>query len=351
MLLDLENLNAGYGSRTVLHGVTLRFEGGAAGLLGPNGAGKSTLLKTLLGFLPPLSGRAEVLGRLLPGGALEVRARVGYMPEQEAFIPGMTAVQFVAYMAQLSGLPRAASMERAHEVLQYVGLGEARYRKLETYSLGMKQRAKLAQAIVHDPQLLLLDEPTNGLDPAGRLEMLELVSDLAHHKGVAVILCSHLLKDVETVADEIIVLGGGRVSSRSLADRTRAADAAPAVYAVRLRGDRLAFSNALVRHGLSLLPAPGRSHELLVTAHLLPEGTATVLPAPPGGERPVFKPGSGAPPPIPPVLPAQTSVNVPKAVYEAARDAGCLVQRLEPRTERLQDLYADAARELHNAHL
>ena len=215
VLIELNNVNAGYGSRTVLHDISLTFGGGCAGLLGPNGAGKSTLLKTLLGFIPPLSGSVQVLGYSLPAGALEVRARVGYMPETESFVPGMNAVNFVAYMAQLSGLPRAAAMERSHEVLQYVGLGESRYRNLETYSLGMKQRAKLAQAIVHDPAILLLDEPTNGLDPAGRQEMLELVVDLSRNKGMSVILCSHLLKDVEFAAQEIIVLGSCTYTSPS----------------------------------------------------------------------------------------------------------------------------------------
>lgn len=344
MLLEIENLNAGYGRTTVLQGVNLTFRGGAAGLLGPNGAGKSTLLKTILGFLPPISGRVHALGHELPRQALAVRARVGYMPEQESFIPGMSAVQFVSYMGQLSGLPRPASIERAHEVLQYVGLGESRYRNLETYSLGMKQRAKLAQAIVHDPQLLLLDEPTNGLDPAGRLEMLELVNDLAHRKGTAVILCSHLLKDVDAVADEIIVLGSGRVTSRRLAEPTGADHLAVEVYSVRLRGDREAFLSMMPRHGLRLLGSPLTGRDLLVAS----AGAATAATPPP---VPVFRP-RGTEAPSPESLAAgQAAVNIPAMVYRAAQEAGCLVQRLEPQTERLEDLYVDAARELHDADL
>jgi len=216
VLINLRHLDAGYGNRRVLTDVSLQFQGGVAGLLGPNGAGKSTLLKTIMGFLPPLAGEITVFDQPLPANALDVRSRIGYMPETESFIPGISTVQFVAYMARLSGLPAEAAMERAHEVLQYVGLGEARYRNLETYSLGMKQRAKLAQAIVHDPTLLLLDEPTNGMDPQGRREMLKLVDDLAHRKGMAVILCSHLLQDVENVADQVVVLGNGRVISREI---------------------------------------------------------------------------------------------------------------------------------------
>ena len=365
MLLEIDNLNAGYGRRVVLQGVNLTFSGGAAGLLGPNGAGKSTLLKTILGFLPPLSGTVKALGYQLPRQAPAVRARIGYMPEQEAFIPGMSAVQFVAYMGQLSGLPRSAAIARAHEVLQYVGPGEARYRNLETYSLGMKQRAKLAQAIVHDPALLLLDEPTNGLDPAGRLEMLDLVHDLAHRKGIAVILCSHLLKDVEAVADEIIVLGGGRVTSRRLADRHTGSETGPEVYSVRLRGDRIRFESALERHGLRLLKPPSADRDLLVTVSVgfrpAPAAIPPPLPAEASSELspiPVWRPGGppASAPSTPPVAAASPSHpshagSLPCRIYLAAHEAGCLVQRLEPRTERMEDLYVSAARELGDAHL
>lgn len=309
MLIHLDNLNAGYGKRTVLHDVSLSFPGGAVGLLGPNGAGKSTLLKTMLGFLPPLSGTARVFEMDVRENARAIRSKVGYMPETEAFLPGLNAVQFVAYMAELSGLPKAAAMERSHEVLQYVGLGESRYRNLETYSLGMKQRAKLAQAIVHDPTLLLLDEPTNGMDPPGRQEMLELVQDLSRNKGMSVILCSHLLKDVESVASEIIVLGNGRVLYKRIADEDGAAH--ETVYSVRVRGDRVAFERALIARG------------------------ATVAEAPDG-----------------PIIYAKLPAGMSAAVcFEAAVESGCLVQRLEKRGEKLEDLFAEALVELGNAHL
>src|SRR6476661_2455832 len=212
-MVTLESVTVTYGRNTALRDVTTAFAPGAVGLLGPNGAGKSTMIKSLLGFLVPERGRLRVLGLDVAEVPLEIRARVGYMPETDGHIPGMNAVSFVAYCGELAGLPRVDAMQRAHEVLFYVGLGEARYRNVETYSTGMKQRIKLAQALVHDPDLLFLDEPTNGLDPKGRDEMLELVRDLAHNKGVNLILSSHLLPDVEYVCDHVMVLDKGRVAT------------------------------------------------------------------------------------------------------------------------------------------
>jgi ABC-2 type transport system ATP-binding protein len=213
-VVTLESVSVRYGSTHALNDVTAAFAPGAVGLLGPNGAGKSTMLKALLGFVVPERGRMRVLGFDVATEPLAIRSRIGYMPENDAHIPGMNAVSFVAYCGQLSGLPADDAIQRAHEVLFYVGLGEARYRNLETYSTGMKQRIKLAQAIVHDPELLLLDEPTNGMDPKGRDEMLALASDLAHNKGINVVLSSHLLPDVEHVCDQVIVLDKGGVAAR-----------------------------------------------------------------------------------------------------------------------------------------
>jgi len=167
-VVQLDDVTVIYGSNRALKGVSARFARGAVGLLGPNGAGKSTMLKALLGFVKPSEGRMSVLGLDVAKRPMEIRARLGYMPESDAHIPGMNAVTFVAYCGQLAGLPAVDAMQRAHEVLYYVGLGEARYRNVETYSTGMKQRIKLAQALVHDPDLLFLDEPTNGMDPKGR---------------------------------------------------------------------------------------------------------------------------------------------------------------------------------------
>src|SRR5499427_5709788 len=212
-VVTLEGVTVLYGRNAALRDVTTTFSGGAVGLLGPNGAGKSTMLKSLLGFVAPDRGRMQVLGLDVAASPLDIRARVGYMPESDAHIPGMNAVSFVAYCGELAGLPRVDAMQRAHEVLFYVGLGEARYRNVETYSTGMKQRIKLAQALVHDPDLLFLDEPTNGMDPKGRDEMLALVRDLAHNKGVNLILSSHLLPDVEYACDHVVVLDKGRIAT------------------------------------------------------------------------------------------------------------------------------------------
>ena len=181
------------------------------------------MIRTLLGFLAPATGRMQVLGLDVAVAPLEIRARVGYMPENDAHIPGMNAVSFVAYCGELAGLPAADAMQRAHEMLFYVGLGEARYRMVDTYSTGMKQRIKLAQALVHDPDLVFLDEPTNGMDPKGRDEMLALIYDLSHHKGVNLILSSHLLPDVEHTCDHVLVMDRGRaVTQGPIADLRQA---------------------------------------------------------------------------------------------------------------------------------
>src|SRR5205809_1912975 len=212
-VVTLEGVTVAYGNNRALRDVTSSFSAGAVGLLGPNGAGKSTMIKALLGVIVPENGRMRVLGYDVAESPLEIRARVGYMPESDAHIPGMNAVSFVAYCGERGGLPRVDATQRAHEVLYYVGLGEARYRNVETYSTGMKQRIKLAQALVHDPDLLFLDEPTNGMDPKGRDEMLELIHDLAHNKNINLILSSHLLPDVEHVCDDVVVMDKGRIAA------------------------------------------------------------------------------------------------------------------------------------------
>ena len=195
-VIQLDHLGVRFGKRDILTDLTGTLSGRSIGLLGPNGAGKSTLINTLLGFYQVSSGTAQVLGLDIRTQIQQIRAIVGYMPENDAFIYNMTAVAFIRLMAELSGLPTEAALERAHEALFYVGLGEARYRKLGTYSLGMKQMAKLAQAIVHGPKLLILDEPTNGLDPAARQRMIRLIQEMRDSKDLHVVLCSHLLRDV-----------------------------------------------------------------------------------------------------------------------------------------------------------
>src|SRR5574341_864232 len=212
-LVEFDDLAVSYGLVQALAGVKGAFLPGPTGLLGPNGAGKTTLLKTLLGFLQPDRGRMTAFGKDPTQEPLEVRRRLGYMPEQDCHIGDMTAAAFVAFAGELSGLPRDEAISRAHEVLHYVGLGEARYRTVDTYSTGMKQRVKLAQALVHDPDLLLLDEPTNGLDPGGREEMLALIKDIATRRQMSLILSSHLLRDVEKVCENVIVFNLGKVAA------------------------------------------------------------------------------------------------------------------------------------------
>lgn len=244
----LDKVTVEYGKNRALQEVSAVFPRGAVGLLGPNGAGKSTMLKSLLGFIKPTAGSMQVLGLDVATKPTEIRARLGYMPENDAHIPGMNAVTFVAYCGQLAGLPHADAMQRAHEVLYYVGLGEARYRNVETYSTGMKQRIKLAQALVHDPDLLFLDEPTNGMDPKGREEMLELVRDIAHNKGISTILSSHLLPDVEYVCDHVVVMDKGRVATFGPIAELKGP--AGRVYEVRIKGDLQKFIAALEAQGI-----------------------------------------------------------------------------------------------------
>jgi ABC-2 type transport system ATP-binding protein len=210
--IELDNLSVRFGPRLILENLQGSFSGRAIGLLGPNGAGKTTLLHTLLGFYPPSVGSARVFGFDIRTQIKQIRHLTGYMPESDAFIANMTGIRLVRMMAELSGLPPTAAMERAHEAMFYVGLDEARYRKVGTYSLGMKQLAKLAQAIVHGPRLLILDEPTNGLDPPARQRMLRLIRDIRASGEIHLILSSHLLRDVEECCEEVLILKEGRIA-------------------------------------------------------------------------------------------------------------------------------------------
>ena len=211
-LIALDQLSKKYpGGVVALDGLTLDLESGIIGLVGANGAGKSTLIKILLGLLAPTSGRAFVMGRDVATQGLDIRQFVGYMPEHDCLPPDVSATDFVTHMARMSGLPSGAARERTAEVLRHVGLYEERYRAIGGYSTGMRQRVKLAQALVHDPRLLLLDEPTNGLDPAGRDEMLALVQRTGTEFGIAVIVASHLLGEIERVSDFLVAIDAGRL--------------------------------------------------------------------------------------------------------------------------------------------
>jgi ABC-2 type transport system ATP-binding protein len=210
-VITLDNLSVSFGGRPILKSLSGDLRGRAIGLLGPNGAGKTTLIHTLLGFHPPSSGTARIFGRDIRAEANQIKSLIGYMPERDSFISKMSCIHFVRFMAELSGLPPAAALERAHEALFFVGLGEARYRNLDTYSLGMKQLAKLAQAIVHGPRLIFLDEPTNGLDPPARLRMIKMIREIRDSGQANIVLSSHLLRDVEECCEEILILKDGRL--------------------------------------------------------------------------------------------------------------------------------------------
>ncbi|MHC4923646.1 MAG: ABC transporter ATP-binding protein [Planctomycetota bacterium] len=254
-VVSLQGVSRSFGKLQALADVDLDIPGGPVGLLGPNGAGKSTMLKILLGLLKPTSGRATVMDVDPAREPVEARRRVGYMPEVDSYITGVTAVDAVALAGVLSGLDKTSSLQRAHTVLNYVGLEEVRYRKVEEYSTGMRQRVRLAQALVHDPDLLFLDEPTNGLDPDGRDEILEIIRDLSGSHGKNVVLCSHLLKDVESTCDHVVLLLGGRVRKQGTMDEIRGGD--QGLFRVRVRGGNAAAAEALQAAGCGVEPAEG----------------------------------------------------------------------------------------------
>ena len=256
MLIELKNISLFYGANAALDNLSIEVQGGAVGLLGPNGAGKSTLLKTLLGFVEPSQGTASVFGLDVKTDPLGIRRQVGYMPEDACLILGMNAVQLVSYAGELCGMPKRDAMQRAHEVLYYVGLDEERYRPIDGYSVGMRQRVKLAQALIHDPKLLLLDEPTNGMDTNGRDEMLELVKDIAVDKGINVILSSHLLPDVEFACTEIIALSHGSVVVQGQIETLKKNRGQ--AFDLRVVGDNEVYITALERHNYRIEVRPDK---------------------------------------------------------------------------------------------
>ncbi len=246
-MLEIEQLTKRYRGSVALDGVSFALEPGVFGLLGPNGAGKSTLIKALMGLVRIGSGGARVLGLDSRRDFRSVRELVGYMPEDDCIFPGLKGVESVAYAAELSGLPRIDALRRAHEVLDYVGLGEERYREVQTYSTGMRQKQKLAQAIVHDPRLVFLDEPTSGLDPLGRKRMLKLVRALYDRTGVSVVLSTHILGDVEDICDSVVILGHGRLLVHDTIEHLRRP--ADASVLVGLERPEASFGESLDRRG------------------------------------------------------------------------------------------------------
>jgi ABC-2 type transport system ATP-binding protein len=261
-VIELDGLGVNFGGRPILKELRSSLTGRAIGLLGPNGAGKTTLIHTLLGFHPPSSGTARIFGRDITTEAKQIRTLVGYMPERDSFIANLTCVHFVRLMAELSGLPADAALERAHEALFYVGLGEARYRKLGTYSLGMKQLAKLAQAIVHGPRLIFLDEPTNGLDPPARQRMLELIREIRDSGQAHILLSSHLLRDVEECCEEVMIMKQGRIAVYCNLEEERRANRK--FLELETRGDAEAFAEAVGSLGCEYAIAGGQRIKLIL---------------------------------------------------------------------------------------
>lgn len=304
--IELDGLTVHYGTRRVLDGMTASVAGRSIGLLGPNGAGKSTLIKTLLGFIRPSAGTARVLGVDVARNPLEVRRLVGYMPEHESFVKGLSAVRLLRYLGELAGLPSGAAMERAHEMLYFVGLGEMRYRPVETLSLGNQQRVKLAQALVHGPRLLILDEPTNALDPDGRMEMLDLVRDIGRLSGSHVIMCSHLLQDVEHCCDSVMVIHKGRVALHGAIADLRGDDLR--TYDVAVSGDQERFLGVLAARGF---PCEERDRGRLRVR--LPAGMET------------------------------------RALFEAVREAGAHLTHFHHKQDTLEEIFVNAIEESERA--
>jgi ABC-2 type transport system ATP-binding protein len=261
-VIELDDLRVRIGKREILRGLNLQLRSSTVGLLGPNGAGKSTLINTLLGFRKPSGGTARVLGYDVRTDVRRIRGLIGFMPENDSYIANMPAISYVRMAAELSGLPPDAALERAHEALFYVGLGEARYRKLGAFSLGMKQMAKLAQSIVHGPKLVILDEPTNGLDPEARLRMIRLIQEIRALGTMNILICSHLLRDIEETCEEAVIIKAGLVVHHSNLEEERASNRR--FVEIETEGDDGTFADAIERLGCACaVTTPGRIKTVL----------------------------------------------------------------------------------------
>jgi ABC-2 type transport system ATP-binding protein len=324
-VIQTQSLTKRYGSSSVaaLDGLTIDVGPGVTGLVGANGAGKSTLIKILLGLLSPTSGDAQVLGHDIRADGTAIRTVVGYMPEHDCLPPDMRAIDFVVHMARVSGLPPAAARERAADVLRHVGLAEERYRLMGGYSTGMKQRAKLAQALVHDPRLVMLDEPTNGLDPAAREDMLALVRRIGHDFGIPVLVTSHLLGELERISDHVVVLDSGHLL-RSETTESFLADTG--VVLVEVLGERASDgSDAQTRMGEALARRG-------VTCR--PRGTLIEVEpvAPPGGSDGIPEDRAAA---------AHQVDALRDLIRDAAAELGVGLVRVQPQTGRLEDVFRE----------
>lgn len=301
MLIELRDVTKTYGKVTALAGLSVVLPEGAIGLLGPNGAGKTTMIRTLLGLIRVDSGGGSVLGLDLARDPLAIRRMVGFVPEDECLFPGMVGIEFAAYAGELVGMDGHDALRRAHEVLDYVGLGEARYRRVESYSTGMKQRLKIASAIVHDPRLLILDEPTNGMDPAGRDDVLELSIDLARNKGMSLLFSSHLLPDVESVCEHVMVLGKGKLLAQGKIEELKMPH--DRQIEVRVKGDQARFARLLMERGIEADPI---DDQVLAT---LPDAVGT------------------------------------PSLWQAAHDSGEQIRSLKPRRSTLEEVFLSALKE------
>jgi len=250
-IIELKNITFSYGNFKAIDNITMEISQGIYGLLGPNGAGKTTLMKIILGFLNPSQGDGQVLNFNIRSDFIKMREKIGYMPEIDCLIPGMDGVNLTSYLGELSGMPKQEAVKRAHEVLYYVGLEESRYRIVDTYSSGMKQRLKLATALVHDPELLFLDEPTSGMDPQARKEMLELIQDISAKKTMNMIISSHILADIESTCENILIMNKGRiVSTQKVTDIQN--EEKYNSYEMKLKGDIGEFKKQLPKFKLIL---------------------------------------------------------------------------------------------------
>jgi ABC-2 type transport system ATP-binding protein len=295
VLFQFSDVTKTYGAVTALNNLTLSVPTGAIGLLGPNGSGKTTMIRTLLGLISVDRGSGQVLGKDFRRQQLDIRREVGFAPEDECLFPHTVGVDFVAYAGELVGMSRKDALQRAHETLDYVGLGEARYRKVESYSTGMKQRLKLASAIVHDPKILILDEPTNGMDPGGRQEILELSRDLTHNKGMSLLFSSHLLPDVEAVCNYVIVFAAGKLLAQGEIAQLKQVHSQS--YEVRVKGE--------------LAPFATRLREAGCTAEECADALKVVLPAD----------------------------ATPQLIWKAAADASEQIRHLRPQRSTLEEIF------------
>jgi ABC-2 type transport system ATP-binding protein len=298
-VIELDGLTVRFGRRQILDGLSCALKGRSIGLLGPNGAGKTTLLHTLIGFHRPSAGTARIFGHDVRTAHETISSLIGYMPERDSYIAGMSAVRLVRLMGELSGLSPKLALERAHEALFYVGLGEARYRKMETYSLGMKQMAKLAQAIAHGPKLLFLDEPTNGLDPPHRRRMIKLIQELRDRGEVRIILSSHLLRDVEECCDEALILKDGCIAHYCDLEEERRANRK--FIEIETLDDNSAFAEEVGKLGCDLALLTSRRIKMV-----LPEGIEI------------------------------------RQLYEVAASRGIQIRRLDYKRDSLQDIFLKA---------